>query len=93
MLFLNCHRGGQITTTKSIFSYFFLCLVYNLLDKYATSFDFVVFVVVVAVAFIVVRNRHSGMDGYVVISLGALIYLGGMRSGGGWCVLGGVSWC
>ena len=48
------------------------------------SFDFVV------VAFVVVGNRHSGTDGYVVIPRGALVCLRDWRSGRGGIILGSI---
>ena len=61
-------------------------------DEGVASFKFFIFAVVVFFAFIVVSNRHLGTDGYIVILWGALVCLGGGRSGQVWRILGGVSW-
>ena len=50
-------------------------------------------VVVVVVAFIVVWNRQSGTNRYVVIPLGDLVCLDGKMISRGWSDLGGVSGC
>ena len=59
----------------------------TIFDEYIASFEFFIFVVVVIVAFMVVGNRHSGTDGYVVIPLGNLVRLGNRMSS-----RVGVSW-